>query len=234
MCLKPPVFHIDNALRFCFDIHGGDALRFPFIPKEEKFFDLLEESANNLVKAAKLLAELIDKWDNVPDRVVEIKKVEHEGDEITHRIIAQLHATFVTPIDREDIAHLAEHLDDVLDFIEETASSMLTYWVNRPTEKASELAKIIVTMTTEISQALPNLRRSKAMRQLPPCCMEINRLENEADAIVRSAVAGLFHNENVNVIDVIKWREIYEYMEIATDRCEDIANVLEGVMIKRA
>ena len=210
------------------------ALRFPFIPKEEKFFDLLEESASNLVKAAKLLAELIDKWDNVPDRVVEIKEVEHEGDEITHRIIAQLHATFVTPIDREDIAHLAEHLDDVLDFIEETACSMLTYWVNKPTEKASELAKIIVTQTTEISQALPKLRRSKSMRQLPPCCMEINRLENEADAIVRSAVAGLFHDENVNVIDVIKWREIYEYMEIATDRCEDIANVLEGVMIKRA
>ena len=111
---------------------------------------------------------------------------------------------------------------------------MLTYWVNKPTEKASELAKIIVTQTTEISQALPKLRRSKSMRQLPPCCMEINRLENEADAIVRSAVAGLFHDENVNVIDVIKWREIYEYMEIATDRCEDIANVLEGVMIKRA
>jgi uncharacterized protein Yka (UPF0111/DUF47 family) len=110
---------------------------------------------------------------------------------------------------------------------------MLIYWVAKPTEKAQELAKIIETMTTEISETIPRLRRRKLMKEVPACCMEINRLENEADAIVRSAVAGLFHN-NIDVIDVIKWREIYEYMETATDRCEDIANVLEGVMIKRA
>lgn len=186
-----------------------------------------------MVLAANQLSELIDKWDNVPERVEEIKKIEHNGDEITHRIIAHLHATFVTPIDREDIANLAERLDDVLDFIEETASAMLIYWVAKPTEKAQELAKIIVTMTTQISETIPRLRRRKLMGEVPACCMEINRLENEADAIVRSAVAGLFHN-NIDVIDVIKWREIYEYMETATDRCEDIANVLEGVMIKRA
>jgi predicted phosphate transport protein (TIGR00153 family) len=211
-----------------------NALRFPFIPREEKFFDLLEESARNVVLGANQLSELIEKWDNVPQRVEEIKKIEHEGDEITHRIIAQLHATFVTPIDREDIAQLAEHLDDVLDFIEETASSMLIYWVAKPTEKAQELAQIIVRMTNEISEAIPRLRRRKLLHQLPACCMEVNRLENEADAIVRSAVAGLFHDKDINVVDVIKWREIYEYMETATDRCEDIANVLEGVMIKRA
>jgi hypothetical protein len=211
-------------------------LRFPFIPKEDKFFDLLEESSHNLVKATNLLCELIEKWDNVPERVQEIKKVEHEGDEVTHRIIAQLHATFVTPIDREDIAHLAEHLDDVLDYIEEASTSMLIYWVARPTDKAQELAKIIAKMATEIDRAIPCLRRSKLMRQIPACCIEINRLENEADAIVRSAVAGLFHenSSNTNVIDVIKWREIYEYLETATDRCEDVANVLEGVRIKRA
>jgi predicted phosphate transport protein (TIGR00153 family) len=209
-------------------------LRFPFIPKEEKFFDLLEESARNMVLGATKLAELIERWDNVPERVQEIKKIEHNGDEITHRIFAQLHATFVTPIDREDIANLAEHLDDVLDFIEETASSMLIYWVAKPTEKAQELAKIIVTMATEISEAIPRLRHRKQMKGLPQCCMEINRLENEADAIVRSTVAGLFHDNDINVVDVIKWREIYEYMETATDRCEDIANVLEAVMIKRA
>jgi len=213
---------------------GGAALRFPFIPKEEKFFDLLEESSRNLVKASNLLSELIEKWDNVPDRVQEIKTVEHEGDEITHRIVAQLNATFVTPIDREDIARLAEHLDDVLDYIEEASTSMLIYWVAKPTEKAHDLAKIIARMAAEIEAALPCLRRSKLLRQLPKCCIEINRLENEADAIVRSAVAGLFHDNNVNVIDLIKWREIYEYLETATDRCEDIANVLEGVMIKRA
>jgi len=209
-------------------------LRFPFIPKEDKFFDLLEESSRNLVKAANLLSELIEKWDNVPERVQEIKKVEHDGDEITHRIVAQLHATFVTPLDREDIAHLAEHLDDVMDYIEEASTSMLIYWVAKPTDKAQELARIIAKMATEISEALPCLRRSKLMRQIPAFCIEINRLENEADEIVRSAVAGLFHENNINVIDVIKWREIYEYLETATDRCEDVANVLEGVRIKRA
>jgi uncharacterized protein Yka (UPF0111/DUF47 family) len=111
---------------------------------------------------------------------------------------------------------------------------MLIYWVAKPTEKAQELAQIIVRMTNEISEAIPRLRRRKLLHQLPACCMEVNRLENEADAIVRSAVAGLFHDKDINVVDVIKWREIYEYMETATDRCEDIANVLEGVMIKRA
>ena len=170
----------------------------------------------------------------MPDRVQEIKKVEHDGDEITHRIVAQLHATFVTPLDREDIAHLAEHLDDVMDYIEEASTSMLIYWVAKPTDKAQELAKIIAKMATEISEALPCLRRSKLMRQIPAFCIEINRLENEADEIVRSAVAGLFHENNIHVIDVIKWREIYEYLETATDRCEDVANVLEGVRIKRA
>ena len=208
-------------------------MRFPFIPREEKFFDLFEESARNLVRGAGLLAELIGKWENIEEKAREISELEHHGDNITHRIIAQLHATFVTPIDREDIAQLAERMDDVMDFIEGAAVAMLIYEVKRPTERAQELADILVRTTSEVSAALPRLRRRNQLNKIPEHCIEINRLENEADRVVRAALAELFHDQ-VDLADVIKWREIYEHMETATDRCEDIANVLEGVMIKRA
>ena len=208
-------------------------MRFPFIPREEKFFDLFEESARNLVRGAGLLAELIGKWENIEEKVREISELEHHGDNITHRIIAQLHATFVTPIDREDIAQLAERMDDVMDFIEGAAVAMLIYEVKRPTERAQELADILVRTTSEVSAALPRLRRRNQLNKIPEHCIEINRLENEADRVVRAALTELFHDQ-VDLADVIKWREIYEHMETATDRCEDIANVLEGVMIKRA
>jgi len=208
-------------------------VRFPFIPREEKFFDLFEESARNLVRGAGLLAELIGKWENIEEKVREISELEHHGDNITHRIIAQLHATFVTPIDREDIAQLAERMDDVMDFIEGAAVAMLIYEVKRPTERAQELADILVRTTSEVSVALPRLRRRNQLNKIPEHCIEINRLENEADRVVRAALTELFHDQ-VDLADVIKWREIYEHMETATDRCEDIANVLEGVMIKRA
>ncbi len=211
-------------------------LRFPFIPKEEKFFDLLEESARNVVKGAKLLSELMNKWEDVESKIRHLKDIEHDGDEITHRIISQLHATFVTPIDREDIAQLAEYLDDVLDFIEEVAAHMLIYKVKRPSERAQELADILVKTASEVSAALPMLRRRDTLNKLPEHFMEINRLENEADTVQRVAMAELFSDQLdiAGVIKWMKWRDIYDHMENATDRCEDIANVLEGVMIKRA
>ena len=211
-------------------------LRFPFIPKEEKFFDLLEESSSNVVKGANLLAELMNKWEDVESNIRHLKDIEHNGDEITHRIISQLHATFVTPIDREDIAQLAEYLDDVLDFIEEVASHMLIYEVKRPSERAQELTEILVKTASEVSAALPMLRRRDTLKKIPEHCMEINRLENEADAVQRAAMAELFSDQLdlAGVIKWMKWRDIYDHMENATDRCEDIANILEGVMIKRA
>lgn len=211
-------------------------LRFPFIPREEKFFDLLEESARNVVKGANLLAELMNKWEDVESTIRHLKDIEHDGDEITHRIISQLHATFVTPIDREDIAQLAEYLDDVLDFIEEVAAHMLIYKVKRPSERAQELAGILVKTASEVSAALPMLRRRDTLNKIPEHCMEINRLENEADAVVRAAMAELFSDQLdlAGMIKWMKWRDIYDHIENATDRCEDVANILEGVMIKRA
>ena len=208
-------------------------IRFPFLPREEKFFDLFEESARNLVKGAQLLAELLESWQDVEEKVRQITELEHHGDNITHRIVARLHATFVTPIDREDIATLAQRMDDVMDFIEGAAVALVLYSVERPTQRARELADILVRVTLEVSRAIPRLRHRRELGHMQEHCVEINRLENEADSVIRSALAELFR-DNADLTDVIKWREIYEHMENATDRCEDVADVLEGVMIKRA
>ena len=207
--------------------------KFPFIPHEEKFFDLFEEAAQNMVKAAQGLKELVDTWEDVDGKVGEITELEHHGDTVTHRIMAQLNRTFVTPFDREDIAWLAHSLDDVTDFIQAAADAMLLYKVNPPSQRARELADIIVQATVEVEKAMPDLRHRRKLQQILQRCVEINRLENMADRVFRSAMGELF-NDSSDIAEVIKWREIYEHMESATDRCEDVANVLEGVALKHA
>jgi len=208
--------------------------KFPFIPREEKFFDFFEQSAQNMVKAAQGLKKMVDTWEHVEGMVGEITELEHQGDIITHQIMAQLHRTFVTPFDREDIALLAHVLDDVTDFIHAAADAMLLYKIDQPSQRAKELADIIVQGATEVERAMPRLRRHGAeLKQVLEHCVEINRLENMADRVFRSAMAELF-DDSTDIANIIKWREIYEYMESATDRCEDVANVLEGVALKHA
>ncbi len=204
-----------------------------FLPREEKFFDFFEESAQNAVQTARKLKELIDTWENVPGKVAEIDELEHVGDTITHQIMRQLHRSFVTPFDREDIALLAHSLDDITDFIQATADAMLIYKVARPSETAKNLADVIVQATEEVATAMPELRSRSGLKHLVTHCVEINRLENVADGIYRAAIGALFDN-TTNIADIIKWREIYDHMETATDRCEDVANVLEGVALKHA
>ena len=207
--------------------------RFSLFPKNDRFFDLFEESARNFVTAAGLLKELMDKCEDVEEMVRQITELEHYGDTVTHLIMAELHGTFVTPIDREDIAQLAQRMDDVMDFIDAAAMRMMLYDVTKPTERAKELADIVVRVTSETSKAIPRLRRRSDLSHMREHCIEINRLENEADDVRRAALAELFRDK-VELTEVIKWREIYEHMEDAVDRCEDIADILEGVMIKRA
>ena len=207
--------------------------RFPFIPREQKFFDLFEASARNMVKAAQVLKGMVDTWEDVGKSVDEITELEHEGDTITHQIMAQLHRTFVTPFDREDIAALAHTLDDVTDFIHAAADAMLLYKIDRPSQRAKELADIIVQAAVEVEKAIPQLRHRAELGKILPRCVEINRLENVADRVFRSAQAELF-DDTTDVAQIIKWREIYEHMESATDRCEDVSNVLEGVALKYA
>ena len=208
-------------------------VKFPFIPREEKFFDLFEQSAKNMVKTARGLKELLDSWENVAIKVAGITELEHEGDSITHQIAAQLHRTFVTPFDREDIALLSHVMDDVTDFIHAAADAMLIYKIDQPTQRARELADIIVAAAVEIEKAMPLLRRRSDLKMVLEHCVELNRLENMADKVFRSALGELFEDTK-DTAYIIKWREIYEHMESATDRCEDVANVLEGVALKHA
>ncbi|MFC1918914.1 DUF47 domain-containing protein [Chloroflexota bacterium] len=207
--------------------------KFPFMPREEKFFELFEKSAQNMVQAAHQLKELVDTWENVGARVSEITELEHKGDTITHQIMEQLNRTFVTPFDREDIVLLAQSLDDVTDFIHAAADAMFIYKVNRPGQSAKELANIIVQGAAEVEKTMPNLRHRAKLGHIVERCVEINRLENMADRVFRTAMAELF-SDTTDITEIIKWREIYEHMESATDRCEDVANVLEGVALKHA
>ncbi|HEY49564.1 MAG TPA: DUF47 domain-containing protein [Dehalococcoidia bacterium] len=204
--------------------------RFSIMPKEPKFFDLFEKSVDNVAVAARELSNLFEDYTNLQIKVARITELEHQGDAITHRIMEQLHRTFVTPIDREDIALLTERLDDVMDFIEDAANAMLLYRIEQPTTRAKEMATILVKMSNELMEAVPRLRNRSKMKGILGHCVEINRLENEADAIARLALAELF--DGTPLPDVIKWREIYEHLENAVDKGEDVANVLEGVVLK--
>lgn len=207
--------------------------KFPFIPREQKFFDLFEKSAHNMVEAAQVLKEMVDTWENVSKSVDEIADLEHQGDTTIHQIMEQLNRTFVTPFDREDIAMLAHTLDDVTDFIFAAATRMLIYKIDHSTPRAKELADIIVQAASEVEKAIPQLRHRAGLKKVLPRCVEINRLENAADEVFRSALAELF-DDTTDMALIIKWREIYEHMESATDRCEDVSNVLEGVALKYA
>jgi uncharacterized protein len=206
---------------------------FKLIPGENRFFSLFEESAKNAEAVALKLKEMVCNWNNVAKDVQAIIELEHTGDGFTHEIIAQVHRTFVTPFDREDIALLAHSLDDIVDFIESAADAMDLYKVEKPTERARELAEIIYQTTAEVHKAVSELKQRIDLQHILAHCVEINRLENSADKVYREALAELFQDSK-DIPFIIKWREIYEYMETATDRCEDVANVLEGVALKYA
>jgi uncharacterized protein len=208
-------------------------VRLSIMPREQKFFDLFEESAKNITKAARELKEMMDTWQFIDSRVAEITELEHEGDTITHQVISLLHRTFVTPFDREDIALLAHTMDDIIDFVHATADAMFIYKIVSPTQRAKELADIIVKAAEEVEKAVHGLRRKSEFKQILERCVEINRLENMADRVYRAAIGELFENTS-DIAQIIKWREIYEHMESATDRAEDVADALEGVALKNA
>jgi len=208
--------------------------KFNLMPRGDKFFDLFEVSSKNMVIAAQTLKDLIYCWDCVDQKLEEMDRIEHQGDTITHEIMFQLNRSFITPFDREDIGLLAHSLDDVTDLIQATADTMVLYKVKEPGKRARELADIIVQITAEVENVMPSLRHHNAnLEKILNSCVEINRLENVADKIYRTALKELFEDSN-DIADIIKWREIYEHMESATDMCEDVANVLEGVALKHA
>lgn len=207
--------------------------KFSIIPRQVKFYELFERSTANLVIAAGKLVDLLDNYENIEEKVRRFNDLEHEGDVITHEIIQSLHRTFVTPFDREDIARLANSLDDVMDFMEAAARTCLLYRIAEPTKSSRKLASVILTITHKLNEVMPLLHHREKFQQVLQVCVEINRLENEADVIHHDALAELF-NDTTDVFNVIKWREIYKHMESATDRAEDVANVLEAVVLKHA
>ena len=204
------------------------------MPREDRFFGLLRSSARNLHESATALVDLMEHYEDVENKVAEIKRLEEVGDHIIHNIMTNLHRTFVTPFDREDIAELGARLDDVVDNIEEVARTMLEYGVRAPTERSKELARIVEQSGEVLDRAGELLHsRGSKLRDLLPLTVELNRLENEADQVTSKAVGELFANEK-DPIEIIKWREIYGLLEAATDRSEDAANVIEGIVLKHA
>lgn len=205
--------------------------RFSLIPQDRKFFDLFEQGAANLVQAGEAIRDILEDYQDIPGKVEHIRELEHIGDSITHELMAQLHRTFVTPLDREDISQIAERLDDVVDLIDAAAVSMVLYRIKAPKERALQLANLIVECTQVVERAIRKLRHRASFPSMLQDSIELNRLENEADQVLRSALMELF-DDSTDPVEIIKWREIYEQLETATDRCEDVANVLEGIVLK--
>ncbi|HXE74075.1 MAG TPA: DUF47 domain-containing protein [Candidatus Xenobia bacterium] len=200
------------------------------LPREQSFFTMFTALTQAIQEGAQALAALFADYGNLPNHMQRIKQLEHRGDDLTHEIITKLNQTFVTPFDREDIHELTTKLDDVLDLIDAVATRLNIYRVSKPRPGAAELADILVRATAEIHAAVSHLEKQDGIMDH---VIEINRLENEGDAAVRSAIARLFDEEK-DPFEVIKWKEILEVLETATDKCEDVANVLETIVLKSA
>jgi predicted phosphate transport protein (TIGR00153 family) len=201
-----------------------------FAPKEREFFDLFEEAGSTIVRAADLLERMLDQWPDHGELARDVVVCEQEGDRITHDIIQRLNSTFVTPIDREDIFALASSMDDIVDFIEEVADYLALYRIEAPMEQSQQLARILHEASRAIAQAVPRLRTFNDIHHFT---VEVNRLENEGDRVVRQALASLFER-GIDPMLVIRWKDIFERLEDAIDACESTANILEGIVIKNA
>jgi uncharacterized protein len=204
-----------------------------FLPRDDKFYDFFEKCAQQAVQGAVQLEQLLRNFNDVQVKAKQIKDIEHEGDLITHDTIENLNRTFITPFDREDIHDLITSLDDVLDYIEACAERLFLFKIEKTTEESILICGVLVKSVKQLEQAVSQLRRLKDADSILRHCAEINRLENEGDYLNRAAVAKLFE-PNSDPLEVIKWKEIYETMEIVTDRCEDVANVIEGIVIENS
>lgn len=203
-----------------------------FFPKETDFYTMFDKAARNLNKGAVLLVEMMEDLSKAETKSKEIYEVEQEGDMLTHEVMRRLNKTFITPLDREDIHSLISRIDDVLDLIWASADRATLFKIKESTPEAVELSKCILSTTEIITKAVTSLK-DKKYSYIQEYCIEINRLENAADRIFREALARLFENTKDPIL-VIKWKNIYENLEDATDICEDVANILESIVLKHA
>lgn len=206
---------------------------FSFFPRDEKFFDMFERASSNLYEGSKAFKHLLDNFDDIENKVKHIKDIEHEGDIITHEIFDKLNRTFITPIDREDIHQITSELDDILDFILATADRLQLYKIKKPTPESIKLTEVLVSSVEILGKAVYSLKDRKHSRRTLDYCVEVNRLENEGDMIHKGAIAELF-SDHKEAVEIIKWRDIYDHLESAIDMCEDVADTVEGIVVKNA
>lgn len=202
----------------------------PLIPRDNTFFEMFDQMSDNLIAGARTMVDLFSDYKNVDAKIAEIRRIERTGDEMTHAVLTKLNQTFITPFDREDIHQLASSLDDVLDFINAAGARIIMYRITNPPPVALDLARLILLQAQELHRALPLLRKNG---DILTYCVEINRLENEADVLSRAAIGQLFDQEK-DPITLLKNKELIEFLESATDRAEDVANVLETVVLKNS
>lgn len=202
------------------------------VPQDEVFFSHFERLAAVAVLASDRLVDLVSDFSNVAEKVGQIEQLEHEGDRITHEIYEQLNKTFITPLEPEEISRLASALDDILDYIKSTATRMYHYRIQGTDSHMVELARLIHLSVAELEDAIKGIRTLRNPRQIEERCIEVNRLENLADDALHAAYDDLFQMDDP--IAIIKRKDIYEYLEIATDKCEDVANVLSDIAIRHS
>jgi len=202
-----------------------------FLPKGKKFFELFNEQADHLIEASEILKNLINDFEKIEEYSKKFSDLEHEADDTTHRIIEMLNRTFITPIDREDIHTLTHQLDDIIDLIHEGLHYTILYKIEKPTFHFEKMVDVLIMSLNHVAEAIKSLKDFKHPKKLLNFCIEINRLENEGDAILRKAMEELI-NKRENYFELIRWKEIYNSLEQAIDKCEDVANTIEGIVIK--
>lgn len=206
-----------------------------FTPRDERFYDLLERQAECVVRGAKLLYDCLQNHTSLQEVALvstAIHDVEHEGDHLVHQTMERLNKSFITPLDREDIFALITRLDDVLDYIDAVGKRLVTFKIARPTPHCIEFGRILVRSAEEVQIGVSLLQDLGDGKRLLQQCAKIDSLESEADQVMRGALGELFNGEMTDPIEVIKWKDLYEHLEIATDKCEDVANILEAVLVK--
>jgi predicted phosphate transport protein (TIGR00153 family) len=202
------------------------------IPQDKHFFSMLENESNNVLEGSKAFLEMLNNYENIKEKQQKIKDIEHQGDDFVHEIFEELNKTFITPIDHEDISALASAFDDVLDYVDGTATRFVLYEIKKPEENMIKLAEVVLKQTTELNLAICGLRNIKSPKDIEKRCIEVNRLENVADDIYKSSVAQLFKQKDA--VEIMKLKEIYERLEFATDKCEDAANVISDIVVKNS
>ncbi|MES1171593.1 MAG: DUF47 family protein [Bacteroidota bacterium] len=203
------------------------------LPNDKSFFEFFEQQGRKTVEGCQALLAMVNNPVDLEAKAERVKQIEHECDDITHAVVASLHKTFITPLDRNDIYRLITKMDDIMDLVEAAADRLALYDVTQMTPEAAEITRALVAGAENVLAAVSGLRELKKPEVILQHCVEINRLENVADKLLRSALARLFREEK-NPIAVIKWKEIYETLESATDRCEDVANIIEGLVLENS